>query len=153
MAFTFEKSRVEGWRSKTFEQCLESNDPVCELAPCAQVAFICGYHWQCFHCSNEALKRAMSNVEHFYPVIGLVEEMNKTIAVMENVLPLFYAGVKKAYEGVVSVGYESANLAKYNAASEKYLQKPEFRKRWSLEYEFYTFLQKRLDQQYKAVRK
>ena len=151
MAFSYDKARVEGWKSKTFEQCLESNDPICELAPCAQVAFICGYHWQCFQCSKETLRRAANNVLQHYPVVGLVEEMNKTVAVMEAELPSFYSGVKKAYDEVIAVGYETANEAEYKPASEDFLQSPEFRKRWRIEYEFYHFLRQRLHQQFKSV--
>lgn len=44
-----------------------------------------------------ALERAKSNVERYYPVVGVLEELNSTLTVLEKRLPYFFRGVKDIY--------------------------------------------------------
>lgn len=44
-----------------------------------------------------ALERANSNVERYYPVVGVLEELNSTLTVLEKRLPYFFRGVKDIY--------------------------------------------------------
>jgi dermatan/chondrotin sulfate uronyl 2-O-sulfotransferase UST len=42
--------------------------------------------------SKRALLRAKENVERHYAVVGVIEEVNKTLAVLEDVLPDVFKG-------------------------------------------------------------
>lgn len=44
-----------------------------------------------------ALERAKSNVERYFSVVGILEELNSTLAVLERQLPYFFTGVKDLY--------------------------------------------------------
>lgn len=44
-----------------------------------------------------ALERAKSNVERYFPVVGILEELNSTLVVLEKKLPYFFAGVQEIY--------------------------------------------------------
>ena len=49
--------------------------------------------------SARALQQAKSNVEHFYAVVGVLEELDKTYAVMEQLLPTFFRGLRERLPG------------------------------------------------------
>lgn len=44
-----------------------------------------------------ALNQAKENVEHYYPVVGVLEELNSTLEVLESKLPYFFKGVLNLY--------------------------------------------------------
>ena len=44
-----------------------------------------------------ALRKAKENVEKHYAVVGVLEEMNKTLTVLEHYLPRFFKGAKDVY--------------------------------------------------------
>ncbi|XP_060528607.1 uronyl 2-sulfotransferase-like isoform X3 [Cylas formicarius] len=45
-----------------------------------------------------ALKTAIENVEKYYPVVGVLEELNATLHVMEKQIPYFFKGAKDIYQ-------------------------------------------------------
>jgi hypothetical protein len=47
--------------------------------------------------NQKALERAKANVERYFPVVGILEELNVTLAVLENRLPYFFRGLQKIY--------------------------------------------------------
>lgn len=44
-----------------------------------------------------ALQAAKNNVERYYPVVGILEELNSTLEVLESNIPYFFKGVQKLY--------------------------------------------------------
>lgn len=40
---------------------------------------------------------AKANVNRYYPVVGVLEELNATLAVLEKKLPYFFKGVQDMY--------------------------------------------------------
>lgn len=44
-----------------------------------------------------AYHEAKSNVERYYPVVGVLEELHKTLEVLEKKIPYFFKGVRKIY--------------------------------------------------------
>ena len=44
-----------------------------------------------------AMRRAMYNVEKHYAVVGVLEEFNKTLIVLEHFLPTFFKGALDLY--------------------------------------------------------
>ena len=44
-----------------------------------------------------AMKKAMHNVEKSYAVVGVLEELNKTLTVLEHYIPRFFKGAKDLY--------------------------------------------------------
>ncbi len=44
-----------------------------------------------------AMKKAMRNVEENYAVVGVLEELNKTLTVLEHYVPRFFKGAKEMY--------------------------------------------------------
>ena len=56
----------------------------------------CGHNLDCakFN-SEEVLQRAKANVEKFFPVVGVLENLNQSLAVMEDRLPHIFKGATK----------------------------------------------------------
>jgi hypothetical protein len=88
-------------------------------------------------------------VENYYPVVGIVENMNKTLAVMESIWPQFFKGALDAYFNEPQVTeFYLPNPYKL-PVSEKV--KNIVRANFTLEYEFYEFCKQRLDKQYQEL--
>ena len=45
------------------------------------------------------MQKAKRNVEKYYAVVGVLEEMNKTLTVLEHYIPRFFAGASDIYQG------------------------------------------------------
>ena len=44
-----------------------------------------------------AMKKAKENVEKHYAVVGVLEELNKTLTVLEHYVPRFFKGALNTY--------------------------------------------------------
>ena len=83
---------------KDFDSCVLSGDPECQYVPGSsvlshndhrsQIMQFCGHEFYCAEFNGErAFNKAKENVEKFYPVVGVLEDMNKTLKVFEAKLP------------------------------------------------------------------
>ena len=45
------------------------------------------------------MRKAKENVEKHYAVVGLLEDLNKTLTVLEHYVPRFFKGALKTYWG------------------------------------------------------
>lgn len=43
------------------------------------------------------MRRAMHNVEKNYAVVGILEDLNKTLTVLEHYVPRFFKGASSVY--------------------------------------------------------
>ena len=43
------------------------------------------------------MRRAMHNVEQHYAVVGVLEDLNKTLTVLEHYVPRFFKGALNTY--------------------------------------------------------
>ena len=53
-------------------------------------------HFRGFN-TEKALNKAKENVEKHYAVVGVLEEMNKTLTVLEHYIPRFFKGATDIY--------------------------------------------------------
>ena len=89
---------------RSFEDCYDSQHPECTYVPgqgiyteakggshYSQLAFYCGHGPECNEFEGEAaLAMAKNNVEKYYAVVGVLEEMDKSLEVLENYVPRFF---------------------------------------------------------------
>uniref|UniRef100_A0A1A9WGB5 Heparan sulfate 2-O-sulfotransferase pipe n=1 Tax=Glossina brevipalpis TaxID=37001 RepID=A0A1A9WGB5_9MUSC len=149
-----------GWLKKDFETCVLSGDQECTYTQGVSVEgigdhrrqslFFCGHAYECTPFNTlGALERAKHAVESQYAVVGVLEDLNTTLAVLEKYIPRFFQGVREIYE--TSAEY----LTKINKnnfkppVSEKV--KDIVRRNFTNEIEFYQFCRQRLHKQYLAV--
>lgn len=60
--------------------------------------FFCGHHEECTPFNTEgALQRAKRAVEQHYAVVGVLEDLNSTLSVLEKYIPKFFDGATDVY--------------------------------------------------------
>ena len=133
----------------------------------------------CLNCINcysglnteVALRKAKENVEKHYAVVGVLEELNKTLTVMEHYIPRFFKGAKDVYWSKCEIlcrqfliplsnvhiffsdeinvfSKINRNIYKPPVAEET---KNIVRKNFTRELEFFDFCKQRLHKQYLAL--
>ncbi|XP_050702583.1 heparan sulfate 2-O-sulfotransferase pipe-like isoform X2 [Eriocheir sinensis] len=146
-----------GFLKKDLETCLRSpRDPECKYpvgkpALGHTVEFFCGHNDYCPIFGDRAgLAAAMGGVESGWAVVGVLEEWNKTLAVMEGYVPRFFSGATQLYYEHIHPSKTRRNENFYRPSVEAEAVKF-LRKGFELEYEFYEFVKQRLDHQYRAL--
>ena len=47
--------------------------------------------------TERVMRQAMQNVERHYAVVGVIEQLNKTLTVLEHYIPRFFKGALHTY--------------------------------------------------------
>ena len=99
----------------------------------------------------DALRLAKFNVEKFYPVVGITENIDMTLKVLEVKMPQYFKDAYNEYHTNVGVmSKRNINRDKKNVSPEVIQQ---LKQNLTNEYEFYYFCMQRLDKQYKSILK
>jgi len=93
------------WLRKDYDTCVRRGDKECryqdgdERDDFGQLTeFFCGQDDDCTGFNTEvAMRKAKENVEKHYAVVGVLEELNKTLTVLEHYVPRFFKGAKDVY--------------------------------------------------------
>ncbi|XP_061498527.1 heparan sulfate 2-O-sulfotransferase pipe [Anopheles gambiae] len=148
------------WLKKDFETCVLQGDPECTYSQNAvhegigdhrrQTLFFCGHGEECLPFNSAgALERAKYAVESQYAVVGVLEDLNTTLTVLEKYVPRFFSGASSVYFNEVNV------LQKINKNNFKPPVSEEIknlvRRNFTKEIEFYQFCKQRLYKQYLAT--
>lgn len=59
---------------------------------------VCAWYFSEFN-GEKVVQKAKGNVDRYYSVVGLLEEMDITIQVFEKYLPRYFAGASRIYNG------------------------------------------------------
>jgi dermatan/chondrotin sulfate uronyl 2-O-sulfotransferase UST len=140
--------------TETFDQCVQSGDPQCTYTTGSTydltIPYFCGQEEWCMTLNDHrSLERAKTNVERYFPVVGILEELNATLAVLENQLPYFFRGLQKIYFQDLMEPHHNSNRKRphhISDATRRYLEKV-----LHVEYEFYYWLWARLLRQYSRL--
>ncbi|RZF31870.1 hypothetical protein LSTR_LSTR012272, partial [Laodelphax striatellus] len=96
------------WLKKDFETCVLQGDRECQYIEGAlregigdhrrQSLFFCGHSDACTPFNTQgALQRAKRAVEENYAVVGVLEDLNSTLTVLEHYIPRFFKGARQVY--------------------------------------------------------
>ncbi len=94
---------------------------------------------------------AIRNVESSFAVVGVLEEMEKSLAVLEHYLPRFFNGVTEVYANRDEWG-QNVNKNIYQPKVQEYV-KQLVRTNITREVEFYQYCKQRLHRQWMALGK
>ena len=148
---------------RTFEECVLQRHNECVYYPgqgiytdryggshYSQIAFFCGNDMLCdkFE-SQEALTMAKENVEKYYAVVGVLEQLDKSLEVLENYVPRYFANARKTHNSMY-IQWRHRNKNIYKPKTPKYI-KEALKANFTAEYEFYEFCKQRLEKQYLAI--
>ncbi|XP_069988777.1 heparan sulfate 2-O-sulfotransferase pipe-like [Penaeus vannamei] len=145
------------WLRKDYETCVLTGDRECqynegdERPDFAQLTeFFCGQDKKCTGFNTEyALQKAKENVEKHYSVVGVLEDLNTTLTVLEHYVPRFFQGAKDLYWNEVQ-RFSKVNRNIYKPPVPDRI-KDIVRKNFTREIEFYEFCKRRMYMQYAAL--
>ena len=120
----------------------------------SQIAFFCGMHPDCDEFESEkALQRAKSNVEKHFAVVAVLEEIQKSLYVLENYIPRYFRDGRKVYDQLMKdnkKGKKGVNKNLYKPKMPKEVRKA-LMQNFTMEIDFYEFCKARLQKQYLAL--
>ncbi|XP_054711643.1 uronyl 2-sulfotransferase-like [Uloborus diversus] len=140
------------WLNKKFEHCVLTPDPECTFLKghnysVLQLPYFCGQEPQCQYLNDPwALNKAKQNIEQYYAVVGILEQMNVTLQILETVLPQFFGGAFKIYLSLDV--HQNQNRYKETVKEEI---KALLRANLTAEYDLYHFVQQRLYRQFQFL--
>uniref|UniRef100_A0A1B6E882 Heparan sulfate 2-O-sulfotransferase pipe n=1 Tax=Clastoptera arizonana TaxID=38151 RepID=A0A1B6E882_9HEMI len=149
------------WLKKDFETCVLRGDRECQYLEGEtregigdhrrQSLFFCGHSDACTPFNTVgALQRAKQAVERHYAVVGVLEDLNSTLTVLEHYIPKFFRGASQVYkEEVEHFKRINRNMFKPPVSEEV---KEIVRRNFTREIEFYYFCRQRLHRQLLALR-
>ena len=99
--------------------------------------------------SEEALKRAKSNVEKYFAVVGILEMWQESLQVMEHYVPRYFNGARHAYNQHMREKPKNKNIFKPKVSKEI---KRQIAVNQTAELEFYEFCKQRFYKQYLSIK-
>ena len=112
----------------------------------SMIDYFCGYGHECVNNPGNAALRlqiAMNNVERYYSVVGVLEEMDKSVKVFESFVPKFFAGISEIQNSRANTNKPKPKLSpKARELVNDYLRD---------EITFYEFCRQRLHRQFQAI--
>ncbi|XP_076028690.1 uronyl 2-sulfotransferase homolog pip-like [Oratosquilla oratoria] len=137
----------------TLEECVRNQDSECIFLAGHEydlsIPYFCGHQQFCRELNNpEALATAQRHVEAWYPVVAVLEEVNATLRVLEDRIPIFFKGITELYHDELEAPHLNRNRQRPPSTDPEVEQK--LRQNLTLEYDFYHFLRQRLLRQFDA---
>jgi len=145
---------------KDFDSCVLEGDPECTFIEGtdslgfgdhrSQMMAFCGHDIRCANFNEEwVLQKAKENVEKHYPVVGVLENLNMTLTVVEQAMPNIFNGAKEMY-------YKSKDVKKFKNRNAFKLPVSNqvmnmLKANFTRELEFYDFCKQRLFKQYQQL--
>ncbi|XP_063235466.1 heparan sulfate 2-O-sulfotransferase pipe [Bacillus rossius redtenbacheri] len=149
------------WLRKDFETCVLRGDRECRYLEGEtregigdhrrQSLFFCGHSDDCtpFNTAG-ALQRAKRAVERHYAVVGVLEDLNSTLTVLEHYVPRFFSGASQVFWGEVD-RFSRINRNLFKPPVSEHV-KELVSKNFTREIEFYQFCRQRLHRQLLALK-
>ncbi|XP_037530952.1 heparan sulfate 2-O-sulfotransferase 1 [Nematolebias whitei] len=124
---------------KTFDECVSSGGSDCAPEKLwLQIPFFCGHHSECWNGGSRwALEQAKYNLVNKYLLVGVTEELEDFIMVLEAALPRFFKGATELYK----TGKRShlRKTTEKKAPTKETIAKLQQSNIWKIENEFYEF--------------
>ncbi|XP_069989577.1 heparan sulfate 2-O-sulfotransferase pipe [Penaeus vannamei] len=133
-------------RHATLEECVAAHDPECTFVSGRlydlSIPYFCGHEDYCRELNNmAALNTAKTHVERWYPVVGVLEDLNATLAVLQDRLDMYY--------NQLLAPHHNRNRHRPSVSQDIDLA---LRKNLTTEYEFYDYIRQRLTLQYRDLK-
>lgn len=123
----------------TFDECVAKNQPDCDPNNMwLQIPFFCGHAANCWKPGNKwALEEAKNNLLNDYLLVGVTEEMDDFIALLEATIPRIFKGAVDHY--LKSNKSHLRQTVQKDPLSEETVRKIQNSTVWQMENELYEF--------------
>ncbi|KAG0412190.1 hypothetical protein HPB47_010670, partial [Ixodes persulcatus] len=141
------------WLSKSFQDCVRRGDEECTFAAgqthrSLMMPYFCGHDVRCTTVGDPwALRTAMEHMDRHFAVVGVLEDMNATLALLERRLPAFFRGALQLYRQFAV--HQNRNERRKPVPAEI---REQLRHNLSTEYELYHLVRQRLYSQLRTLR-
>lgn len=143
----------EAQKQETIDECVQKKRFCCKSPWWQVVPYLCGQDPRCSEKSEEsrkwAVERAKKNVDEKYLFVGVLEELSKSLAVLESLLPSYFLGANEMTQAESSLKMRTGTLTKNKTPasekSRKYLKEETSLK---YEYELYYYVLAKLQKTY-----
>eukprot|EP00095_Tigriopus_kingsejongensis_P001647 maker-scaffold801_size95070-snap-gene-0.18 protein:Tk01647 transcript:maker-scaffold801_size95070-snap-gene-0.18-mRNA-1 annotation:"heparin sulfate o-sulfotransferase-like" len=138
--FRVNKIRSRMGDKMTFDECVERRLGDCDPKKLwLQIPWFCGHFKQCWEPGNRwALEQAKFNLVHKYFLVGVTEELETFIELLEMTLPRFFQGATRMYQNSASAQHIRKTQHK-ETPTEATVDRMKSTKVWKMENEFYEF--------------
>jgi len=140
------------YKNVTFDQCMQSNLTLCrnkyhDNSKFNILTYFCGFPQHCFRNTRETLTKAIQNVERYYGVVGIVEDMGAFTELLEETYPTYFHRILDHLKQTPRQNDFSWFKTSLNDKSKHFVMS-----QLDLDYEFYGFIKQRFYQQYNAMK-
>jgi len=124
----------------TFDSCVKRQGKDCDTKQLwVQIPFLCGQSAECWRLNSEwALQEAKKNILTRYTLVGVTEQMEDFIVVLESIVPSVFKGISAKYRQDESVAHVRKTLHK-DPVSDETVQLIKASKTYQMERELYDF--------------
>ncbi|XP_071845228.1 heparan sulfate 2-O-sulfotransferase 1-like [Apostichopus japonicus] len=136
--------------TESYDECVRRGRPECvaELFQVRLITQFCGYEKGCKKANRVSLERAKENVKNHFLIVGIMEEYEEFIKLLEKMLPELFKGSIEQYKQVMKSERESSMKTTNKIKPENStIDKVKHLMRY--DYEFYNFIKERFQEQKK----
>ncbi|XP_030259663.1 heparan sulfate 2-O-sulfotransferase 1 [Sparus aurata] len=124
---------------KTFDECVSAGGSDCAPEKLwLQIPFFCGHYSECWNVGSQwALEQAKYNLVNEYMLVGVTEELEDFVMMLEAALPRFFKGATELYK----TGKKShlRKTSEKKPPTKESIAKLQQSAIWKMENEFYEF--------------
>lgn len=109
---------------RTIDECVEQEQEECTKPDWAYVQYFCGSEELCGNPCQLAVEKAKENIEKYFAFVGIIEELDNSLEVLEQIMPKFFRNARKVAHDGSSIQNDTFTLKKIHPseASAKYLR-------------------------------
>lgn len=132
----------------SIDECVQARDRECTEPKWQLVPYFCGHDVRCRNRSGWAVDRAKENIDKYFTFVGILEELDGSLEVLEYILPRYFKDAREVKHEPSSIKNDTFTLHKNppSAASKEFLRT---QTSIHLEYELYYYVKER----YHSIRK
>ncbi|XP_072035446.1 uronyl 2-sulfotransferase-like [Amphiura filiformis] len=139
-------SGPEEERNQTFDDCVLRSKWECTgLNTFYIVPFFCGQHTNCRTPSMWALNQAIENVEEDYLFVGILEELEDSLSVLERLLPSMFKGALEHYLHPLDTSAMTSTATLHKKKPSPQVEQIMKEAMW-FEYQFYNYVRYKFNQ-------
>ncbi|ELU11537.1 hypothetical protein CAPTEDRAFT_215347 [Capitella teleta] len=94
----YNQNKPKGWLNMTFDECVAKGGLECTGPYAVSLGYICGQEPHCRYIGSDALKDAKRHIENDYAIVGITEDLEAFLFVLEKTIPHFFKGALDIYE-------------------------------------------------------
>lgn len=134
------KRRRQGDKLQTFDDCVAAGGSDCAPEKLwLQIPFFCGHFSECWNAGSQwALEQAKHNLVNHYMLVGVTEELEDFIMILEAALPRFFKGATELFKTGTKSHLRKTSEKK--PLTKESLAKIQQSSIWKMENDFYEFV-------------